>query len=164
MCPGHHVRPSSQHAELSVASDLGSFAHYHVFGQDRALNHRARLDARAQHDDAVGDLGVRTHAHALEKHAVLNVAVDVAPLRHHASVKHSLLSHQSSRHERVARIHLPGVIAQVEARVVLEQVHVGIPEALQGAHVAPVALEAIGVELLACAKHGRNNIFTKVVA
>ena len=63
---------------------------------------------------------------------------------------------------------IPGIdpelfIVQVDFRLVGQQIHIGFPQALDGAHVLPIAVEGIGHHLFPMRQHGGDDILAKVV-
>ncbi len=75
----------------------------------------------------------------------------------------SLLGGEMRRRTGGAAVDLPAVIGKLQAGVRREQIHVCFPQALDGAYVLPVALEAVGNQLFAVIQHRRNNVLAEVV-
>ena len=63
----------------------------------------------------------------------------------------------------VAGIDAPGGVVKGDGRVRLQQLHVGFPQALGGAHVLPVALEGIGEHAAAGVQHGGQHVLAEIV-
>ena len=57
----------------------------------------------------------------------------------------------------------PAVLQQIQVAPA-EHIHVGVPEALQGAHVLPVAVEAVGDHLLAGGQELGDDVLAEVIA
>ena len=64
------------------------------------------------------------------------------------------------RHHRVARID----VLEVESDLGIEQIHICLPEAVDGSDILPVALEGISEHSLARVQHCGKNILAEVVA
>ena len=68
------------------------------------------------------------------------------------------------RHARITGVDAPALVVQVDRHGHFEQVHVRFPEGFDGAHVLPVAVEGVGIQVLAGLKHRRDDVFAEVVA
>ena len=68
------------------------------------------------------------------------------------------------RHDRVAGVDAPAVVVEIQHRLLAQQVHVGLPQALDGAHVPPVPFEGVGHHDFAVVQHGGDDVLAEVVA
>ena len=57
----------------------------------------------------------------------------------------------------------PVAVVEVERRVIVEQVHLGLPVGVHGAHVLPVAVEAVSVDAGPGVDHVRHDVLAEVV-
>ena len=66
-------------------------------------------------------------------------------------------------HDGAAAVDPPVLIVQVQLRFILDEIHVGLPEALHRADVLPVSLKAVGEHAPAIPQHGGDDVFAEVV-
>ena len=60
-------------------------------------------------------------------------------------------------------INPPGFIVERQRRVFAQKIHVGLPQALNGSHVLPIALKGVGEHALPGRQHGGNDVFAEIV-
>ena len=67
------------------------------------------------------------------------------------------------RHTDIAGVDPPAAVMQINGDRTLQQVHVGVPQALNGTDILPVAAEAVGAHLFAPAKHLGDDILAEIL-
>ena len=144
-------------------ADAGAGFHHAVLTDDGVLHRGAGLDGGAGHQHAVDDLGAPLHGNGGRKNGVLNLTVNLTALCDNGVDNAGVLAGIGRGAHRAAGADGPGGIIEVnELRG--EHVHVGVPEAGDGADVPPVALEAVGPELFAVCEHGGDDVLSEILA
>src|SRR6187551_1699985 len=63
-----------------------------------------------------------------------------------------------------ARVDDPATLVQVERWMVVEELHLRLPVAVDGAHVLPISVESVAVDTRAGRQHRRHDVAAEVVA
>ena len=116
-----------------------------------------------EHDDAVAHDGPRVDAHAGREHRVLDGAGDDAAVADEAAVDVGRGADARRRTLLGPGVDDPVTVEEVERRVVVQQLHLGFPVAVDGAHVLPVAVEPVAEDARAGLQHGRDDVAAEVV-
>ena len=91
-------------------------------------------------------------------------AVDAAALSDEGAGSLSAFCNKTGGQSIVSGVDLAAFFAvEVEGRICTQQFHVGLPQGVDGAHILPVALEFVGVELMSRCQERRNNVLAEVV-
>ncbi len=67
------------------------------------------------------------------------------------------------RHGLIGRINLL-LALEVEGRLILQKIHIGLPEALNRAHIFPITFKGIGIQACFVLQHLRNDVLAEVMA
>ena len=94
---------------------------------------------------------------------MINMAVDFAALGDQAVAHAGALGDEMGSQAGVAAVDAPLGVVQVDGHGQGQQIHVGLPEAFDGAHVFPVALEIIGEHALLVVQHLGDDVLAEVV-
>ena len=71
------------------------------------------------------------------------MAGDLAALRDHRVLYLGAWRNVVRRHAGVAAVNLPAGVVKIHRHLGIQQVHIGLPQAIDGADILPVALEGI---------------------
>ena len=95
---------------------------------------------------------------------MLDVAVDLAALGDEGVLHNGALADLLGGQHGVAAVDLPLLVEDINAGVLgVQHFHVGFPQAVDGAHVAPVTGKAVGVHLAAVTQQGGDDVHAEVV-
>ncbi len=118
---------------------------------------------RVEHDDAVAHDGARVDPHAGREHRVLDGAGDDAAVADEAAVDVGGGADARRGAFLGPRVDDPVTAEEVQRRMVFQQLHLRFPVAVDGAHVLPVAVEAVAVDPCTRLQHGRDDVLAEVV-
>ena len=91
-------------------------------------------------------------------------AIHFATFGNQAVVHCGALGDVVRRHARITGVDPPLFVMQVNGHGGGKQIHIGLPEALNGAYILPVAIKAVRAQHLFVRQHGGDDILAKVVA
>ena len=151
--------PSSK---SSPSADDGVRADRDLLVDDRAVDDGTGADDRVEHDDAVADDGAGVDPDAGRQHRALDRARDEAAVADQRAVDVGGRPDSGRRPLLRAGVDDPVAVVEVELRVVIEQLHVRLPVALDGADVLPVAVEPIAEDARAAVEHRRDDVAAEV--
>ena len=135
-----------------------------ALGDDGAADDGAVFDHDVRHDDAVGDLRAASDAASGGEDGVVDHALDLTALRHEALVDLGASCDVACGHGGVSGVDLVAARAvDVERRLLAQQIHIGLPEALDRADVLPVALKIVCRQLVLVAQEGGNDVLAEVI-
>ena len=142
---------------------MGALPYHTVLAQDGVFHPGALFHHRPGHNHGVGDLSPLLHHGVVAEDRIFYLAANVAALGH-GTVAHIRRGRiEGGRTGGGAAVNGPALIQQVQARAGSEHIHIGIPQRVQGAHILPIALEAIGHHFFPGTEHGGDDIFAEVV-
>ena len=128
------------------------------------LDGRARLDDSTAHDDCSFDRCALFDDNAGEQDGIVDRAVDLAAFGNHGVDDGGVAADLLAGTAGVAGVDLPVFIKQVDAGVLgIQNLHVGLPQAGNGADVLPVAAEVVGVHTAAVFQQVGDDVLAKIV-
>ena len=135
-----------------------------VLGHDAVLDGCARLDDSTAHDNCCFHGGALFDDNAGEQDGIVDRAVDLAAFGNHGVDDGGVTADLLAGTAGVAGIDLPVFIKQVDAGMLgVQHLHVGLPQAADGADILPVAAEVVGVHTAAVLQQVGNDILAKIV-
>ena len=117
----------------------------------------------AGHHHAVTHIGTGLNGHIGGDHAVIHIALDLAALADGAVLHHRAFTDVVGRRHGVAAVNTPAFVGQIQIYIGIDNIQVGLPQTVNGAHIFPVAGEGIGKQPLAGVQHGGDDVLAEVV-
>ncbi len=161
---GHIAGFGNVQTAFGHGADRGAFLNADILGHDAVLDGGARLDDGAAHDHGCFHSSPLLYDDAREEDGVVDGAVDTAAFRHHGVDDGGVVADALAGLAGVAGIDFPVFIKQVDAGMAgVQDLHVGLPQAGNGAHVLPVTAEVVGVHTAPVLEQVGNDVFAEVV-
>ena len=124
----------------------------------------AGLHHHAGHDHGVLDQRALADGAAHADHAVTHGAVDLAALGHEGTHDLGRGINIAGGEGGVPGVDFEALVApDVELGLLAQQLHVGLPKGVDGAHILPVAVEIIGHQLVAAVQQSGDDVLAEVV-
>ncbi|MNC30582.1 hypothetical protein D3C75_788700 [compost metagenome] len=150
---------------VRTALNHGPVLYDSPFTNNGILNQHAPSDSYAGHNDTLFHQAQLADLNAAKDDRMVQAAFQQAGIIH-KTVSRRQLNPWFMHRLRPAgpSVHRPAGVVKLEAVVLVEQIHMSFPQAVNCTHIPPIAFETVSEQIFNAIQHGWNDIFAEVMA